>query len=244
MKRFVVLGILVILSLMLTGFSFHPHAELAISGNEVTFTGQWVMATDLLVRYCDGTEDFLQFRHWVFPPHTWEFDQPVAYADSLVWFLGDGIRLVIAPEQSCEDPHGPVVVPMMYTYVNPTYTAPDGVEVLGVTPFDMCFILSDNGLPSTESRVRNCDNRWPSGPRPGWSDTMTLLTQGEVRYDGTNWGWYRGDWAIEHFSYQGYDPAGYNPRLPLYGEGTKGLFSVWCEYTAGYTGELPGTCLP
>lgn len=138
------------------------------------------------------------------------------------------------PEE-CTAPPLTLVIPDLYAYVNPGYVAPEGVA--GVSPYDVCFILSDNGEPSVERRTANCDYLWPSGPRPGWTEGAYLLVHGPVYYDGTDWGYWTGDFAVSQFTY-----TGAVPRLPLYG--SPGLFTVWCEYKLESTGELPGWCLP
>ena len=152
-------------------------------------------------------------------------------ADAIAW---SGIELTYGG-CSAEMPQMPLVVPDLWAYVNPDYVAPEGVN--SVSQYDVCFILSDNGQPSVERRVANCDYLWPSGPRPGWTEGAILLTHGPVYYDGTDWGWWTGDPVVSQFTY-----TGMVPRLPLYG--SPGLFTVWCEYTQSWTEELPPWCLP
>jgi len=149
--------------------------------------------------------------------------------DALSW---SGTELTIGV---CPYAHGNMVIPDMYALVNPDYEAPEGV--IGVSQYDVCFIISDNGAPSVERQIANCDYKWPGGSRPGWTEGASFLTHGPVYYDGTDWGWWTGDTRVSNFTY-----SGNVPRLPLYGN--PGLFSVWCEYTQQWTEELPGFCKP
>ncbi len=103
------------------------------------------------------------------------------------------------------------------------------------SPNDVCYVISSKGLPSVERKTAICDNYWPGGPRPGWSENAVELTSGRVYYDGTDWGWWEGDFATENYSPNA-------KRLPLYDtDGGPSLFNKFCAHKAKI-GEPVGWC--
>jgi len=116
----------------------------------------------------------------------------------------------------------------LYAYRNPGYAE-------GMHPRDVCFIISTEGPPSVERKTANCDNKWPGGPRPGWTEGSELFAWGAVYYDGSDWGYWEGDMTVQEFSPN-------VKRLPLYSPGGgDSLFSVFCHYRSEI-GQPVGWC--
>jgi len=186
-----------------------PWAMLVIGedGLSVSFTGHHVKAIDLLVEYCDGTGELIQFEKPIWPPHVWEFEKPVTYADSLMRFWGDEfLTLVVAESRPCPVNADPVLR-NFWAYVNPAVDK------------NICYFFSLT-RPTQSEEDNDVRRLCFTETSPNWWDGAYLLTHGDVYEDGSDWGNWQGDAAAEV-----YNPG--SKRLPLHAPaGEQDLFDV------------------
>jgi hypothetical protein len=88
LKRVLFTGLIIALIVPMTAFSVLPnyyhygHADLAIDGNSLVFTGYYAKAKFAYVQFCDGSFYFHHVYAWA--PETWDFGKSIAFAGLLV----------------------------------------------------------------------------------------------------------------------------------------------------------------
>jgi len=123
----------------------------------------------------------------------------------------------------------------LYAFISPGYSAPDGVDVGDISPRDVCYIISSQGVPSGARVAAICDRQWPGGPRPGWSSGAVLLASGPVYDNGSAKGYWEGDPVVDALSPNA-------ARLPLFraNDAWSNLFKENCHHLSRIGEPLDG----